>query len=170
MKRPSKTAKPTRAAPRPSARLLAGDLAQVRAIAATANVRASSPRKALLFSGANAMTAAELLAKRLERELYRVDLSTVVSNDIGETEKNFGRIFAEATAAGAILLFDEADALFGQRTGVKDSHDRYSNIEIGYLLQRAEAYDGSVILASKLELTLSIALRRRIAVYDFPPR
>jgi SpoVK/Ycf46/Vps4 family AAA+-type ATPase len=170
MRRPSKTAKPTRAAPRPSARLLAGDLARVRAIAATANVRASSRRKVLLFGGANAMAAAELLAKRLQRELHRVDLSTIVSKDIGETEKNLGRVFAEATAASAILLFDEADALFGQRTSVKDSHDRYSNIEIGYLLQRAEAHDGSVILASKLELTLPIALWRRIAIYHFPPR
>jgi SpoVK/Ycf46/Vps4 family AAA+-type ATPase len=170
MKRPSTTAKPTSAAPRPSVRLLASDIARVRAIAATANVRASSRRKVLLLSGANAMAAAELLAKRLQRELYRVDLSAIVSKDIGDTEKNLGRVFAEATAAGAILLFDEADALFGQRTSVKDSHDRYSNIEIGYLLQRAVAYDGSVILASKPDLTLPIALRRRIAVYHFPPR
>src|ERR1700758_1742487 len=111
MKRPSKTAKPTSATPRPSVRLLASDIARVRAIAATANVRASSRRKVLLLSGANAMAAAELLAKRLQRELYRVDLSAIVSKDIGDTEKNLGRVFAEATAAGAILLFDEADAL-----------------------------------------------------------
>jgi SpoVK/Ycf46/Vps4 family AAA+-type ATPase len=92
-----------------------------------------------------------------------------VSKDIGETERNLARLFAEAEAAGAILLFDEADALFGKRSDVKDSHDRYQRIEIAYLLQRIATHDGLVILASKLRLTLLIALRRRLSVYDFPP-
>jgi SpoVK/Ycf46/Vps4 family AAA+-type ATPase len=149
--------------------LTARDLAQVRAIAAAANVRISR-RKALLFGGSNATAAAEALAKRLGRDILRVDLSAVVSKYIGETEKNLERVFSDAEANDALLLFDEADALFGKRTSVKDAHDRYSNIEVDYLLQRIEAYDGVAVLASKSRLLPRIALRRKVSTYEFPPR
>jgi SpoVK/Ycf46/Vps4 family AAA+-type ATPase len=99
-------------------------------------------------TGAGQGDAAEALAKDLERDLYRVDLSLVISKYIGETEKNLRRLFNAVESAGAILFFDEADALFGKRSDVKDSHDRYANIEINYLLQRLEAYKGLVILAT----------------------
>ena len=95
--------------------------------------------------------AAEVLASDLGLDLYRIDLSGVVSKYIGETEKNLRRIFDAAEASGAILFFDEADALFGKRTEVKDSHDRYANIEINYLLQRMEDYHGLAILATNLQ-------------------
>jgi SpoVK/Ycf46/Vps4 family AAA+-type ATPase len=169
MKRPPKVAKPAKAASRPSVRLPAKDLARVRAVAAKANVRTSRKRKALLFGGTNATAAAEAMAKELRRDLYRVDLSAVVSKYIGETEKNLERLFAEAEAKDAILFFDEADALFAKRSDVKDAHDRYSNLEVNYLLRRMEKYDGLVVLASKPKLTLSMALQRRFSVYDFPP-
>ena len=169
MKQPPKVAKPARAASRPSVRLPPKDLAQVRAIAATANLRTSRKRKALLFSGMNATAAAETMARELRRDLYRVDLSAVVSKYIGDSEKNLERLFAEAEAKDAILLFDEADALFGKRSEVKDAHDRYSNLAIDYLLRRMEKYDGLVVLVSRPRLTLSMTLRRRFSVYDFPP-
>jgi SpoVK/Ycf46/Vps4 family AAA+-type ATPase len=162
-------ARPAKAVSRPSARLPAKDLAQVRTIAATANVRTASERKALLFSGTNATAAAETMAGELRRDLYRVDLYAVVSKYIGDSEKNLERLFAEAEARDAILLFDEADALFGKRSEVKDSHDRYANLAIDYLLRRIEQYDGLVVLASKPKLTLSMTLQRRFSVYDFPP-
>jgi SpoVK/Ycf46/Vps4 family AAA+-type ATPase len=98
-----------------------------------------------LFSGASGTgktMAAEVLAQELRLDLYRIDLSAVVSKYIGETEKNLRRIFDAAETGGAILLFDEADALFGKRTEVKDSHDRHANVEVSYLLQRMEAYQG----------------------------
>jgi SpoVK/Ycf46/Vps4 family AAA+-type ATPase len=169
MKQPPKVAKPAKAASRPSVGLPTKDLAQIRAIAAKANVRTSRKRKALLFSGTNATAAVEAMAKELRRDLYRVDLSAVVSKYIGETEKNLERLFAEAEAKDAILLVDEADALFGKRADVKDTHDRYSNLEVNYLLRRMEKYDGLVVLASKPKLTLSMTLQRRFSVYDFPP-
>lgn len=169
MKQPPKVAKPAKAASRPSVGLPTKDLAQIRAIAAKANVRTSRKRKALLFSGTNATAAVEAMAKELRRDLYRVDLSAVVSKYIGETEKNLERLFAEAEAKDAILFVDEADALFGKRADVKDTHDRYSNLEVNYLLRRMEKYDGLVVLASKPKLTLSMTLQRRFSVYDFPP-
>ena len=98
--------------------------------------------------------AAEVIANELGLDLYRIDLSQVVSKYIGETEKNLSQIFQEAQASFAILFFDEADALFGKRSEVKDSHDRYANIEIGYLLQEMEAYDGIAILATTCARTL----------------
>ena len=110
------------------------------------------------------------LARRLKRDLLRVDLSAVVSKYIGETEKNLDRVFSDAAANGALLLFDEAEALFGKRTSVKDAHDRYSKIEISYLLRRIEAYDGVVVLTSGSRLTLSITSRRRVFICGFPPR
>lgn len=127
---------------------------------------------AALFSGPSGTgktLAAEVLAKELGLDLVRIDLSAVVSKYIGETEKNLRRIFDAAETGGAVLLFDEADALFGKRTEVKDSHDRYANIEVSYLLQRMEAYRGLAILTSNMKEALDLAFLRRLAfVVDFP--
>ncbi|NER93795.1 MAG: ATP-binding protein [Symploca sp. SIO1B1] len=113
-------------------------------------------------SGTGKTMAAEVLARNCQLDLYRIDLSTVVSKYIGETEKNLRRIFDAAEAGGAILLFDEADALFGKRTEVKDSHDRHANIEVSYLLQRMEAYRGLAILTTNLKNSLDSAFLRRL--------
>jgi hypothetical protein len=113
-------------------------------------------------SGTGKTLAAEVLANALERDLYRIDLSQVVSKYIGETEKNLARIFAAAESGGAILLFDEADALFGKRSEVQDSHDRYANIEVSYLLQRMETYNGLSILTTNLKDALDKAFFRRL--------
>jgi len=125
-----------------------------------------------LFAGASGTgktMAAEVLANELRLDLYRIDLSSVVSKYIGETEKNLRRIFDAAESGGAILLFDEADALFGKRSEVKDSHDRYANIEVSYLLQRMEAYRGLAILTTNLKSALDTAFLRRIRfVVQFP--
>ena len=120
-------------------------------------------------SGTGKTMAAEVLANELRLDLYCIDLSSVVSKYIGETEKNLRRVFDAAEAGGAILLFDEADALFGKRTEVKDSHDRYANIEVSYLLQRMEAYRGLAILTSNLKGGLDVAFMRRLRfVVQFP--
>jgi AAA+ superfamily predicted ATPase len=120
-------------------------------------------------SGTGKTMAAEVIASDLGIELYKIDLSTVVSKYIGETEKNLAAIFEEATQSNAILFFDEADALFGKRSEVKDSHDRYANIEVGYLLQRMETYDGVAILATNLRQNLDEAFTRRLDfLIDFP--
>ncbi|MEA3043925.1 MAG: hypothetical protein QOH47_1763 [Sphingomonadales bacterium] len=120
-------------------------------------------------SGTGKTMAAEVLGAELGLDLYRIDLSRVVSKYIGETEKNLRRIFEAAEAGGALLLFDEADALFGKRSEVKDSHDRYANIEISYLLQRMEAYRGLAILTTNLKSTLDGAFLRRLRfIVDFP--
>lgn len=125
-----------------------------------------------LFAGASGTgktTAAEVLAGELQLDLYRIDLSSVVSKYIGETEKNLRRVFDAAESGGAILLFDEADALFGKRSEVKDSHDRHANIEVSYLLQRMEAYQGLAILTTNLKGALDSAFLRRIRfVVQFP--
>jgi hypothetical protein len=125
-----------------------------------------------LFSGSTGTgktMAAEVLANDLRLDLYRIDLSQVVSKYIGETEKNLARVFDEAEAGGVILLFDEADALFGKRSEVKDSHDRYANIEISYLLQRMEAYRGLAILTTNMKAAIDNAFLRRIRfVVHFP--
>jgi len=125
-----------------------------------------------LFAGASGTgktMAAEVLSRELRLDLYRIDLSTVVSKYIGETEKNLRRIFDAAETGGAILLFDEADALFGKRSEVKDSHDRYANIEVSYLLQRMEAYSGLAILTTNLKNALDTAFLRRIRfIVQFP--
>ncbi len=113
-------------------------------------------------SGTGKTMAAEVLACELELDLYRIDLSQVVSKYIGETEKSLKRVFDAAETAGAILLFDEADALFGKRSEVKDSHDRHANIEVSYLLQRMEAYRGLAILTTNLKESLDTAFLRRI--------
>jgi hypothetical protein len=118
-----------------------------------------------LFAGASGTgktMAAEVLANTLRLDLYRIDLSAVVSKYIGETEKNLRRIFDAAESGSVILLFDEADALFGKRSEVKDSHDRYANIEISYLLQKMEAYLGLAILTSNMKEALDDAFLRRI--------
>ena len=120
-------------------------------------------------SGTGKTMAAEVLANELHLDLFRIDLSQVVSKYIGETEKNLGKVFDAAESGGAILLFDEADALFGKRSEVKDSHDRYANIEISYLLQRMEAYRGLAILTSNMKNALDNAFLRRIRfVVQFP--
>ena len=108
--------------------------------------------------------AAEALAKRLGADLVTVDLSAVVSKYIGETEKNLRRLFAAAEESAAVLFFDEADALFGKRTDVKDSHDRYQKQEVDYLLQRVEAYAGLVILATNMRADEALAVIKRPAV------
>jgi len=125
-----------------------------------------------LFAGASGTgktLAAEVLAHELRLDLYRIDLSQVVSKYIGETEKNLRQVFDAAEAGGAILLFDEADALFGKRSEVKDSHDRYANIEVSYLLQKMESYRGLAILTTNLKNAIDSAFLRRIRfVVQFP--
>jgi SpoVK/Ycf46/Vps4 family AAA+-type ATPase len=115
--------------------------------------------------------AAEVIASDLRLDLYRIDLAGVVSKYIGETEKNLRRLFDAAESGGAILFFDEADALFGKRSEVKDSHDRYANIEINYLLQRMEAFRGLAILATNMRSALDRAFLRRLRFtvdFSFP--
>ncbi len=119
--------------------------------------------------GTGKTMVAALLAKSLGRELYRVDLSRVVSKWVGETEKNLGRVFDEAEKAQVILLFDEADALFGSRTEVRGSNDRFANMEINYLLQRMESFDGMSLLTTNFEQSLDEAFKRRLKFkIDFP--
>jgi hypothetical protein len=118
-----------------------------------------------LFSGASGTgktMAAEVLAGKMRLDLYRIDLSQVVSKYIGETEKNLRRVFDAAEEGGAVLLFDEADVLFGKRSEVKDSHDRYANIEVSYLLQRMESYRGLAILTTNMKTALDAAFLRRL--------
>jgi SpoVK/Ycf46/Vps4 family AAA+-type ATPase len=128
----------------------------------------------ILFSGVSGTgktMAAAALANELNLNLYQIDLAAAVSKYIGETEKNLRRVFDEADAGGAILLFDEADALFGKRTEVKDSHDRYANLDIGSLLQRIEQHHGITILATSKEQDIDEASLRRIrhTVHFAPP-
>ena len=125
-----------------------------------------------LFAGASGTgktMAAEVLARQLRLDLYRIDLAGVVSKYIGETERNLRSIFAAAERGGVILFFDEADALFGKRSEVKDSHDRYANIEVNYLLQRMEDFRGLAILATNRKSALDFAFVRRLRfIVDFP--
>ena len=136
-------------------------------------------RKLSLGKGLNALflgppgtgktMAAEVIARALRLDLYRIDLSQIVSKYIGETEKNLHGIFAEAQAGNAILFFDEADALFGKRSEVKDAHDRFANIEVGYLLQKMEEYEGVAILATNLGRNMDEAFARRMHfIIEFP--
>jgi len=113
-------------------------------------------------SGTGKTMAAEVIAKELELDLYKIDLSQMVSKYIGETEKNLNQIFTAATNANAILLFDEADALFGKRSSVKDAHDRYANLEVSYLLQKIEEYEGLAILTTNLRGNMDDAFMRRL--------
>jgi ATPase family associated with various cellular activities (AAA) len=120
-------------------------------------------------SGTGKTMAAEVLAHELHLDLYRIDLASVVSKYIGDTEKNLRRVFDAAEDSGAILLFDEADALFGKRSEVRDSHDRYANIEVSYLLQRMEAYRGLAILTTNMKAALDVAFQRRLTfIVQFP--
>ena len=120
-------------------------------------------------SGTGKTMAAGVIAGDLGLDLFRVDLATVVSKYVGETEQNLDRIFAAAEGSNAVLLFDEADALFGKRSEVKDAHDRYANIEVAYLLQRMEAYAGAVILTTNLRANMDDAFLRRLDVLvEFP--
>jgi ATP-dependent 26S proteasome regulatory subunit len=122
-------------------------------------------------SGTGKTMAAEVIANALGLDLYRIDLAQVVSKYIGETEKNLDKLFTSAANANAILFFDEADALFGKRSEVKDSHDRYANLEISYLLQKMEQYEGIAILATNLSENLDQAFTRRLAFsihFPFP--
>ena len=119
--------------------------------------------------GTGKTLAAQVVAASLQLDLYRIDLSRVVSKYIGETEKNLDQIFEEAENSNAILFFDEADAIFGKRSEVKDAHDRYANIEVGYLLQRMETYDGVTILATNLRTNMDDAFTRRLNfIVNFP--
>jgi SpoVK/Ycf46/Vps4 family AAA+-type ATPase len=159
-------------------------VAELRALAAQARARATVLRRwgfgarwgdagaSALFagpSGAGKSMAAEAIARDLDLDLFRIDLSGVVSKYIGETEKNLRRVFETAEESGAVLLFDEADALFGKRSEVKDSHDRYANIEVSYLLEAMERYRGVAILTTNLKNHLDPAFQRRLSfVIDFP--
>jgi hypothetical protein len=121
-------------------------------------------------SGTGKTMAASVVARELGLDLYRVDLSAVVSKYIGETEKNLERVLSAAERTDAVLLFDEADALFGRRSEVKDSHDRYANIEVAFLLQRIESFDGVLVLATNLAGNLDEAFTRRLPFQvAFPP-
>ncbi|MEZ4589744.1 MAG: ATP-binding protein [Chloroflexota bacterium] len=120
-------------------------------------------------SGTGKTMAADIIAGELGLDLYKIDLSAVVSKYIGETEKNLERIFREAETSNAILFFDEADAIFGKRGEVKDSHDRYANLEVSYLLQRLERFEGITILASNLQTNIDDAFTRRLDfIIEFP--
>jgi SpoVK/Ycf46/Vps4 family AAA+-type ATPase len=113
--------------------------------------------------------AASILANEMGLDLYRIELSQVVSKYIGETEKNLSKIFEAAEGSGVILFFDEADAIFGKRSETKDAHDRYANIEVSYLLQKIEEYNGLVILASNFKQNIDEAFIRRMRfIINFP--
>ena len=173
MKR-TKTTQPAKADGRPaSATLKPKDRAQVAAIAAqlkrAARAKAMRRKAVLLFAGESGVIAAKALAKELRCDLCPVDLSAVISKYIGETEKNLDRLF-DTAGDSAVLFFDEADALFGKRSDVKDSHDRYSNVEVAYLLQRLEAFRGIAVFATALKRNIDPAFLRRLRVYEFPPK
>jgi SpoVK/Ycf46/Vps4 family AAA+-type ATPase len=120
-------------------------------------------------SGTGKTMSAEVLGNTLNLDVYRIDLSSIVSKYIGETEKNLHRVFDVAEVGGAILLFDEADALFGKRSDVKDSHDRYANMQVSYLLQKIESYRGLAILTTNLKTSIDPAFLRRLRfVVQFP--
>ena len=122
-------------------------------------------------SGTGKTMAAEMMARELRTSLYRVNLSQVVSKYIGETEKNLTRVFEAAQKKGAVLLFDEADALFGKRSEVKDAHDRYANIEVSYVLSKIEAYRGLVILTTnhKVDIDPTVMCRVKYLLEFSPP-
>jgi len=167
MKASTEATGPASRAPRASVSSTARDMARVRTIAAT--LRQSSSPMPLVLGGRDAAATAGAIADELGLNLFRVDLSKVVSKYIGETEKNLARLFAEADASGAILFFDEADALFGKRTDVKDAHDRYANAQINAVLRGLRRHDGPVIFATKARTAIPTKWRRQFSAYDFPP-
>ena len=140
--------------------------------AKTSTVKASRAGYRVLFdgpSGTDKMLAAERLAKEFKTEIHRVDLANIARKYIGETEKNLSAVFKKAQSKNWILFFDEADALFGKRTDVKDAHDRYANQEVSYLLQRLEDYPGLVILATNNKSNLDSGFIRRFhTILNFP--
>jgi SpoVK/Ycf46/Vps4 family AAA+-type ATPase len=137
---------------------------QLRDLCLTARQRGSLSALFGGSSGTGKTMAAEVIAGELGRPLIRIDLGGVVSKLIGETEKYLDRVFESATDSNAILFFDEADALFAKRTEVKDSHDRYANLEIAYLIQKMESYDGVAIIATAARDEIDEALLRRFAI------
>ena len=147
---------------------------QRAALKAVASEARAGVRGAVLLSGASGTgrtMAADMLAAELGTTVHRIDLKRIASRYIGETERNIDRAFGEAERAGAVLLIDEADALLGKRTDVKDAHDRYANTEVGYLLERIEAYNGVALLATNAGTNIDPAFSRRIRrVIDLTPR
>ena len=132
-----------------------------------------SPGLVLLYGAAreNKIAAAALIGDHLKQDVYRIDLSAIVSKYIGETEKNLENIFSQAADKNWILFFDEADALFGKRTEIKDSHDRYLNIEVSYLLQRIEQYPNLVLLATNNKRQVPLSVRKYFhAILHFPKK
>jgi SpoVK/Ycf46/Vps4 family AAA+-type ATPase len=132
----------------------------------------NAPQSKVVFAGEDnksKLLAAGLLAKRSGKELYRVDLSLVLSKYIGETEKNIARVFTDSKNKNWILFFDEVDALFGKRTEVRDAHDRYANIEVNYLIQAIEEYNGIVILSTNHKTNIDDTFLRRLRfIVEFP--
>jgi SpoVK/Ycf46/Vps4 family AAA+-type ATPase len=129
-------------------------------------------RPRYIFAGKTTAAARKLAvewAQQHGKRVYRLELGAIHGKYIGETEKNLRRVFARAERAGAVLLLDEADALFGRRTKVKDAHDRYANLEVNHLLQRIEAYEGIVILATNRRRNLDAAFMRRLRWREAPP-
>ncbi|HZI78311.1 MAG TPA: ATP-binding protein [Vicinamibacterales bacterium] len=146
---------------------------QSAALKAVASDARTGTRGAVLLAGAAGAAgarAAETLAAELGTTVSRVDLGAVVSKYIGETEKHLDAVFAEAERAGAVLLLDEADALFGKRTAVEDSQDRSANLDTGDLLARVEEYNGVVLLATNLRTNIDPAFTRRLRVIDYTAR
>lgn len=132
-------------------------------------VQPGTRQKPLLLSGRNASAAAALIARQMGLDLFRIDLSAVVSQFLGDTEKNLKRLFDDAETDSKVLLLDEAEALFGKRTEVRNAHARYAKTELALLLQRIEGYKGATILVSRSRLTLPMMLQRRFRIYGFPP-
>lgn len=155
-------------------RQIAQKARQLRLSARTEKLASSPVGVFALFSGSSGTgktMAAEVIARELRTSLYRVHLNQVVSKYIGETEKNLARVFETAQKKGAVLLFDEADALVGKRSQVKEAHDRYANVEVSYLLSRVEAYRGLVILTTnhKVDLDPKIVCRVQYVLEFSPP-
>lgn len=147
-------------------RLPQAEIARLRKFAAgdAAGSPAGKPHGIVLFAGkdqAASRAAAEAIARESGRSLHRVDLASVVNKHVGETEKNLRAVFDAAETSGAVLLFDEADALFSKRSEVRDSHDRYANVDAAYLLQRLESFDGLAVLATRELPRLTPTMRRR---------
>lgn len=148
-------------------RLTAQDMARIKMLATV--LRKGSSSTPLVLGGRGADTAARALARALGLDLYRADLSAVVSKYIGETEKNLARLFASAGANAVVLLLDDADALFGKRTGVGDPHDRYANAEINSLLRGLSRSHGLAFFVSRVVTVLPPQLRQRFSFHRFPP-